>query len=236
MSKYSAFYGRMSANGSSSNADRVADITKRRTHKLIMNSPTRRTVEHMELVEQADKTLVLMHKEDKPSIVSDKETFYKRTILWLPDEGVQLGSYLKYDDKIYLATNISDIDFYPQAYVDYCNHEIEIKGESERIIVEYDNLGRPHYKDYTPKFKIPVVITSKIYSVLDNSQMPLPEGAVILHVPYHEKVNIPVNYEFQFQGDNYQVTTVNMVNVLTDKDGNKYGYLEVRGQKDVKKP
>lgn len=235
MSKYSAFRNRTQASGKT-HRDGFRNSTKRQIRAYIENSPSRSIVDILQLEEQPDKTYDLVVAESQIAIVSDKETFYKRTILFLPDEDVQLGTYVKYDNKVYLATNISDVDGYPQSFVEYCNHSIKIKGEETRVLIGKDSLNRPQYKTISLDFTLPCVATSKIYSVLDNSQIPLPEGAIMVYLPYHEKINIPVNYEFQIHGITYQVTTVNPINVLTDDNGQKYGYLEIRGQSDVKKP
>jgi hypothetical protein len=235
MSDYSAFIGRMKAGGARNHKEALQMSTKRQAYNLIMNSPTSTSVEYMELAEQTDKTYKAVSMESKPSIVSDKETFYKRTMLFLPDEGVKLGSYLKYDDKIYLATNISDIEPYPQAFVEFCNYELLIKGEETRTIVGKDSLGRPQYKTHRVDYPIPCVTTSKIYSTLDNSQIPLPVGAILLYTQYHDKIKIPLNSEFDLLGDKYQITTVNPINTLMDKNGVRHGYLEIRAQRDVNK-
>lgn len=235
MNDFSAFYGRMNASGID-RRDSFMNSTKRQVETYIMNSLSRRTVDEMELVEQANKTFKLMHKEAKYTIVSDKDTFYKRTILFRPDEDTQLGSYLQYDNKTYLTTNISDVDGYPQAFVEFCNFELLIKVEKIRVEVGKDNLGRPIYDYIGEDYTIPSVATSKIYSTLDNSQMPLPVGALYVYIPYHEKIDVPVNSEFDMYGDTFQVTTVSKVNLLKDENGKLYGYLEIRGQRkdDVK--
>lgn len=233
---FEAFRGRVQADGID-HREGFRNATKRQIHNYIKNSPTRVSVEHLELVEQDDKTWTLETTEVKDAIVSDKETFYKRTILFPPDEGVKLGSYMQYDNKVYLATGISDVDGYPQSFVEFCNQIIKVKGEKTEILTgKKDALGRPEKKIVQSEYNIPCVATSKIYSVLDNSQIPLPEGAIMIYIPYHEKIDIPINYEFHIHGDTYQVTTVNKINVLTDENGMKYGYLEIRGQRDVNKP
>lgn len=230
MSKYSAFYGR---HRGLSKQEAIISSTKNKAYNYIMGSPSRRTVEYMGLVEQTDKTYKAVSMEDKYSIVSDKETFRKRDILFLPDEGVELGSYLKYDNKIYLATGISDVDIYPQAFVEHCNYELLIKGDKTKVIVDYDERGRPMY-DYvgSEDYTIPCVITSKIYSALDNSQMPLPTGAIMVYVPYHKEIDIPINHDFQVYGDSYKVTTVSKSDLIKNDSGKTIGVLEIRGQRE----
>lgn len=231
---FKAFRGRVQVSGKD-HREGFRNSTKRQVKNYILNSPTRSSVELLELVEQDDKTFKLETAVVKDAIVSDKDSFFKRTMLFLPDEGVQLGSYVKYDSKVYLVTGISDVDGYPQSFAEYCNQTIRIKGKETRIPDGKDSLGRPKFKTIYVEYDIPCVATSKIYSVLDNSQIPLPEGAVMIYTPYHEEIDIPVNYEFQIHGDTYQVTTVNKINVFTDEFGKKYGHLEIRGQRDVNK-
>lgn len=234
MSKYSAFYGRHG--NSETKAEALDDSSKRQAYNLIMNSPTRRTVELMQLEEQPDEIFGLVSVESKYSIVSDKETFKKRIMLWRPDEGVSLGSYLRYDGRIYLATDVSDIDIYPQAFVDHCNYEFLIKNEPVRTRVGTDERGRPVYEYTESKYTIPCVITSKIYSTLNNSPVPLPVGAIMVYIPYHEKINVPVNHEFEVYGDKYKVTTVSTADLIRDRNGKVHGVLEIRGQREVDSP
>lgn len=230
MSKFEAFRTRMGVNGAT-HQEAMMNLTKRKAHNYIMGSPSRTNVEVYRLDDIGMGELALEHDETRYAIVSDKETFYKRTILFRPDEGVELGTYLKYGDRFYLATDISDVEGYPQAFADYCNHVLKLEGKESREIVGRDSAGRPIYKTTKPEYELPVHITSKIYSVLDNSPVPLPAGSVMIYLPYHDEMLMYVNYTFDFQGLKYIVTTVNPVNVLTNNEGRKYGYYEIRAQR-----
>lgn len=231
MSKYSAYIKRVQAGGKT-HLDGFRNSTKRQIRNYILNSPSRSTVELLQLEEQPDKTYRLTTAESKIAIVSDKETFYKRTILFLPDEDVQLGSYVKYDNKTYLVTNISDVDGYPQAFVEYCNYRLDIKtGETVRIQTGVDERGRPIW-DYIEKtITLPCTVSSKIYAVLDNSQIPLPEGAIMIQLTYHPDININVNDEFVIHGDKIQITTVSKDDLLFDDVNGLYGFYTLRGQR-----
>lgn len=200
---------------------------------LILNSPTLTSVDEMELVEQLDRTYELKLKESKPSIVSNVDSFYKRTVLFTPDDGIKLGSYLNYEGKTYLATKIKGNDIYPEAEIEFCNYEFTIKGIETEIEIGKDKFDKPEYEYITtPDYSIPCVATSKIYSTLDNSQIPLPVGALYVYVPFHEDIEIPVNIEFMVHGNQYKATTVEKIGLLKDAFGKWYGCLEIRGQRE----
>lgn len=234
MGIYDAYRARVQA-VSYTNQDDLIASTKRQAHASMMDSPNLVVVKNMVLEEQEDKTFMLSAREYKPSIVSDVDSFYKRKVLFTPDGGIPLGSYLEHRDKTYLVMKVNDDDIYPGAEMEYCNYEIEIKGEKVKVEVGKDDLGNAKYSSHQPKYKIPCVATSKIYSILDNSQIPLPEGAINIYLPYHENVKIPVNYEFVIYGDTFQVTTASKINLLKDRMGILHGFLEIRGQRGVSK-
>ena len=231
MSKYSAFRNRVKASGET-HLDGFRNSTKRQIRNYIQNSPSRSTVELLQLEEQPDKSYELTTAESKMAIVSDKETFHKRTILFLPDEDVRMGSYVKYDNKTYLVTNISDVDGYPQSFVEHCNYSLEFKtGETTRVQTGVDERGRPVW-DYIEKtIPLPCATSSKIYAVLDNSQMPLSEGAMMIKLTYHPEVKIDVNDEFVVHGDKVKITTVSKDDLLFDDNGDLYGFYTLRGQR-----
>lgn len=235
MSKYQAYIDRVTASGNTYQED-VMNSTKRQAYEYIMSSPTLVSIDEMELEEQSDKTFELKLKESKSSIVSDVDSFYKRTILFTPDDGVRLGSYMDYKGRTYLVTKTKEDEIYPQADVEFCNYEILIKGKDERFEIGKDEFNKPEYEYIAvPDFTIPCVATSKIYSILDNSQIPLPEGAINIFLPYHKEINVPINYEFDVHGDTFQVTTINKTNLLKDVNGELYGFIEIRGQRGQKK-
>lgn len=234
MDDFKAYRDRVRAISYSSQ-DNLITTSKRQAHTNMMDSPNLVVIKNMVLEEQLDKTFILNTREYKPSIVSDIDSFYKRKVLFTPDGGIPLGSYLEHRDKTYLVTRIVDDDIYPVAEMEFCNYELLIKGEKVRVETGKDDLGNAKYSSHQPKYKIPCVATSKIYSILDNSQIPLPEGTINIYLPYHENVKIPVNYEFDIHGDTFQVTTVSKINLFKDRMGTLHGYLEIRGQRGVSK-
>lgn len=230
MDFYKAFRDRVQVAGYTYQ-DSMQNSSKQLQHDHIMSSPTRATTDEMELVKQPNKTFKVETKESHYSIVSDVDSFYKRLILFLPDTYIELGSYVNYKNDTYLVTLTKGNDIYPEVEVQYCNFSFPVEVEKERIEVGKDEFGRPIYDYIGEDYTIPSVVTSKIYSALDNSQMPLPVGALYVYVPYHKDIVIPINYEFVMYGDTYQVTSAPKTHLLKREDGSLYGYLELRGQR-----
>jgi hypothetical protein len=237
MSKYQAYVDRVTSNGiNNSFQEDMSSSSKRQAYENLLTSPTLTSVDEMELVEQSDKTYELKLKESKPSIVSDIDSFYKRVVLFPPDDGVRLGTYISHQGKTFLTTKIKGNEIYPEAEIEFCNYELLIKGKSEKIYVGEDVFNKPEYEYITtPDYTLPCVATSKIYSTLDNSQIPLPVGALYLYIPYHEEIDIPVNLKFMVHGNQYTATTVEKIGLIKDKNGEWHGCLEIRGQREVKK-
>ncbi|MEK4025512.1 hypothetical protein [Sporosarcina sp. FSL W7-1283] len=233
MGKYDSYIARVTASGNTFQED-VMSSTKRQAYEYIMNSPTKSDVSIFNIIINEQGKHEFIEVDKKVTIVSEKtgKTFHEKSVLFLPDEDELIGTYMLYKNRMYLATEISDIEGYPQAFVEHCNYFLDIKvGEDQKIQTGTNSRGRPIFEYITPTIKLPVKQSSKIYSELNNSQVPLPEGAIMIKVPYHKDIKIKVNDEFFIHGDKIQVTTVSSDDLYFNSDGSLYGYYTVRGQK-----
>lgn len=209
MSPYSAYRERLNNSGSTSQ-DSIINATKRQQMSLMMSSPT---LSYVTLNDEEDT---------RPSIVSDIETFNKRRFLFLPDSEVNVGDYIKHDKKIYLATDKTTDEIYPQLFGELCNSVFKfVKGQT-RIIIDTDYRGAPIYETVDDEVEIPCVMTTKIYSALSNSPIPLPSGAMIIKIPYDPEIVVPLNYPYKIKSSQYKVTSVDYDNILDE-----VGYIEI---------
>lgn len=216
MSIYDAYKARVGASGASMQ-DAVKNTTKRQAINYIMSSPT---LSYIRLNDDVDLT---------PVVESDKETFQKRIYLFLPDTVINVGDYIhQSNNAIYLATDQDKDDIYPQLFGELCNEIFEMKVVGTKVIIGYDDFKRPIYRTVGDlDLKIPCVMTTKVPSMIDNSPIPLPEGAMIIKIPYRVGQIPPINYVFKYRGNqNYKVTNVSEENVI-----NGIGYVEIRLQK-----
>lgn len=237
MGRYDAYRGRVGIDGGL--GDEAFQIgtrnsTKRQAYELIMASPTRVKIDVMKLVLQVDSTYKLTLKETKYCIVSDVDSYDKRAVLLLPDESIKVGTYVRYRDKIYLTSSMKDNDEYPELEMLFCNYFIDFDGTTTRVRDGEDVFGEPNYVySKTEGFSLPAVFTTKIYSALDNSPIPLPVGALYIYAPFMKEIPLKVNREFLVHGDKYKATTVNTIGLLQDTyTGEWYGKLEIRTQRE----
>lgn len=213
---FNAYRNRVQADGETTK-EAVMATSKRQIVNYILDSPTLSHV-YIDMVE----TLKI------PCIVSDIRTFYERRFLFLPDMKVNVGSYITYGDKTYLATNKSESEVAPQLYGELCNTEFPINTKEEKVKIGVDAVGRPIYQNKVTTVVKPCVMTDKIYSQANNSPIPLPDGAIICKLPYSDKENhIPdINSIVSLYGNQYKVTTISMEFVI-----NNIGYIEVQMQR-----
>lgn len=213
---FNSYRNRVHADGNTVK-ESVATSTKRQMVNYILDSPS---LSHVFI--DMDETLLI------PSIVSDVRTFYERRFLFLPELAVDIGDYITYKNFTYLATDKVDNETYPQLFGELCNTDFPISVEERKIKVGTDSVGRPIYKIEKVVITKPCVMTEKLYSQANNSPIPLPNGIIIVKLPYSNKTNhIPkVNAIVDLYQNQYQVTTVSMEYVI-----NEVGYIEVQLQR-----
>ena len=216
MSYLDAYRDRVSPYGMTMK-EAILRTTNRQAINYIMDSPT---LSYVRLNQNVDST---------PVIASDKDMFHKRTYLFLPDTQVDVGNYIhQTDNTTYLAVDKKKDDIYPQLVGELCNETFLYVTEGTKQIVGYDDFGRPKTRIIDAKMlNIPCVMTTKVPSMIDNSAIPLPEGAMIIKMPYIEGQIPPVNYVFKYRNQlSYKVTNISYENVI-----NNVGYVEIRLQR-----
>lgn len=143
-------------------------------------------------------------------------------------EDIEIGNLLKINNHYWLvATFPEDNKIYRKAEIELCNDIFTLTFEGTKIIVGYNDFGQPIY-DYTDPitYNIPCVLSTKIYSTVDNSPIPLPDGSIMIKMPYKIGQIPPINYVFTYHNDPYKVSTIEYDNVI-----NGIGFIEMRLQR-----
>lgn len=213
---FNAFRKRTQADGITAK-DSVNVSTKRQMANYFLDSLT---LSHVYI--NMDETLEIL------SIVSDIRTYFERRFLFLPDLKVEVGDYITYKQYTYLATNKIESEIYPQLLAELCNTEFPYQSEERKVKDGVDNVGRPIYRIEKVITNIPCVMSDKIYSQADNSPIPLPDGNVIVKIPYvNVSKKLPkINTTVEIYQNQYQITSVSMEFVT-----NGVGYIEVQLQR-----
>lgn len=189
--------------------------SKQSQKKMILNSPIRKFVK------------INDSEELYPCLPSDVDTFLIREFLFLPEFVMNRGDFIHYDNYTYLITEHNTSDITPVANAELCNDIFTLTFEGTKIIVGYNDFGQPIY-DYTNPitYNVPCVLSTKIYSTVDNSPIPLPDGSIMIKMPYKIGQIPPINYIFTYHNDPYKVATIDYDNVI-----NGIGFIEMRLQR-----
>ena len=217
MSYFDSYRARVNASGTSMQSA-IYNTTKRQAIEYLMNSPT--------------KSYVYLNDNPDlfPVIASDKETFHKRVYLFRPETVIHVGDYIRQTDgSIYLAVDQEKDNLYPQLIGELCNDVFEyvLVDKNVKIVIDYDDFKRPIYDYKKDPIKLPCVLTDKVPSMIDNSAIPLPEGALIIKIPYVKGKMPEVNYIFNHRDGQYKVANISYENVFSDDAG----FVELRLQR-----
>lgn len=194
--------------------------TKMNQISYVMDSPSR-----SEVIINMDEVNPL------PSIVSDVDTFKYRKFLFCPDLKVYMGDYICHDNFIYLAVDQTTDQAFPQLYGQLCNFDFPL----EQRIVENKIGEKPNHEPIIKKeityLTKPCVMTTNIYSSFGNSQIVLPEGSMMIYLPFVENEPIPkLNQVIDTENAQYKVADLSYQKVIAF-GSKRRGYIEVRLQR-----
>lgn len=191
------------------------------------------------ITKSATKSNILMGQKpddmkDTVCIGSDVDTYKMRRFLFFPDTLVYKGDYIVENGLYYLITNLTFNEIYPQGFAEHCNETFDFVVGEEKIKTGVDKSGRPIYEIKKIIETYPCVLSNKVYSEADNSPVPLPDGAMIIKVPYFrdDKLIPDINRSISHHGDQFKIVNVNYDNVMKYRDGLEHGHLEVQLQRE----
>ena len=197
------------------------NITRKAQFELIRNSPSRSTVG--------------LHSKDNLefALVSDIDTYEKRRFLFNPDVKTYKGDYIYHDDFIYLVTNHTIDNNFPQSIALLCNYDFPVRVEeiTTHEIIGRRPSGQPIYKIEPITHTIPSAVTSKFYSAVENAVFSLPEGVMYAYLPYRPDEPSPqLDQEVLIYDQQYFVADIIKTNIL-NFGGIDKGYIELRMQR-----
>lgn len=197
-------------------SDGIRASTKRQQVKHLLESPS------LQYIKVGD------NEDDVPCIVSNEQTFLERRFLFLPDTDIRNGEYIHHQGFIYLVTDVTLDDIYPQAFGTICPEIFKVQIGTEKRQTGVDNYGRPEYEEVPIYLEKPCTYTTKAYSTAENAAVPLPDGVADLQIPYSEDYKVLPNYTTEYHGEKFTVTTVSYEHVIQ-----KVGYIKIRLQRVV---
>lgn len=214
---FESYKTRMKSTGKNP-VDYSKNNTKQSNVQMIMNSPTRRSIKINNDVTEHD------------CLVTDINSYELREFLMLPDTVIHKGDYLHYENFTYLVTKPTANEDFPKVTAQLCNFEFPIAETIEEVITGYTATGRPLYETVAKYITKPSVMTAKIYSTLDNSSVPLPDGAMSILLPYSD-ILPEQNKTITVHHSQYKIVDLIYQNTLVIEDITR-GYVEIRLQRE----
>lgn len=195
----------------------VKNSTQKSNYDAIMHSPTRKSVK------------INDELEDKYCLVTDIDSYEIRQFLFLPNTVVNKGTYIHYEDYVYLVVKGTSNEDFPKVNALVCNFQFPIKKTVIREVVGKLPNGRPDIRDIESVITIPSVMSGKIYSTLDNSSLPLPEGVQSILIPFRDELP-EINQNLMVYNSQYRITEV-LPQILI-RNNEVIGYFEIRLQRE----
>lgn len=161
------------------------------------------------LLDNAGKD-VLINGETKKALItnpsiSEAEERYIHTLL-----SVSRGDLIELEGENYIVITESITKRHSKykALIRHCNYEIEVPGETTRVIVGYNQFGEPIWEDIVgePSY-IPSIVDNKSFSVDTGNAINFPENQINVIVQDNEDNNAKfnVNFAFSVMGTNWTV-------------------------------
>ncbi|MCI1590129.1 hypothetical protein [Heyndrickxia oleronia] len=131
---------------------------------------------------------ILINDIEKQAIITNPQ-FSKNEERFISTlENVAQGSIVLMDNEKFLVVSESVTKRHSKykVKVKHCNYTIEIEGEIERVIIGYDDYGRPEYQEIQgdPIF-IPCITENKSFSI-DGYQLLVADNTIIVVVQDNE--------------------------------------------------
>lgn len=147
---------------------------------------------------------------------SDNEGATKRTIIGQVGD-FKSGSIVEYKNKKWLVTTyvLSDHDIYDKGVMEICNNVLVIETDPTQTLTGYDPTGRPIYESSpsTP-LEIDCITTTTIKDYETGVGINLPDGKMLITIPYFNHEKIAINTDFEMYNTSYKIIGLNYDDVI----------------------
>lgn len=158
----------------------------------------------------------------KKGAISSRTSKLKREVLTKHEDNFKSGDIVEFEHKVSKETqthlflqNLETKDGYDLSTMQFCNSTLTIPGDTTKTIVGYDGMGRPIYDEVTsPSTTLSCIAESKVYMSPDQEPINLPNGRLIVIIPYTDNAKVKLNFKFDMYGNSYEVSHVDRSQVV----------------------
>lgn len=162
-------------------------------------------------------------------IINQGKTFEDKNILLRPDQSINCGAIAVIEGMSYLVISFNENNLYSTANAKLCNNTLKLKGEPTQTVIGYDHRGAPIYETVEGvSVEVPCIAENKVMVGDSNQPINLPDGRLMVTIPYTIHDNININKTFNMYDTEYLIS-----NVDKTKSINGVGLIIITGQRKV---
>lgn len=149
-------------------------------------------------------------------VIEGNDDVNKQT-LFLPDTVIDKGSLVELGvNDVWLIVDSIQNDIYPKAKMQFCNSTLTIPGDITKTQVGTDLMGRAIWDEtVSPSTTLSCIAESKVYMSQDQEPINLPNGRLIVTIPYTDNAKVKLNFKFDMYGNSYEVSHVDRSQVIS---------------------
>ncbi|MEM4995014.1 hypothetical protein WKH56_20830 [Priestia sp. SB1] len=155
---------------------------------------------------------VLVDNIENNVVMNKGKTINDKRMLFRHDSNVKLGSIIDFNEKKYIAVNLvmDTNELYPSASLKLCNTSFELEGETTQILIGTDpRTNRPVYKTVeSSPITLNCIAEKTIFRSTTDEAINLPEGQILITIPYIEHKSIAESQKIDLYNDTYQIIDV----------------------------
>lgn len=157
------------------------------------------------------------------TIINKTNNYSVKLIHFKSNYSPRIGSLVDYNDKYHIILEIDNDEIFTFGKMEECNYFIDVQlGEKEKVLIGYEDNGRPVY-DYQTRYKRePCIVKEKYYTSDENAQLPVPEGKLEVILQYQDIPNLTVNSEATLYDKTYKIVDISHINVVDE-----VGFLKI---------
>lgn len=152
---------------------------------------------------------ILINGANVGARVIDEEKTDEKTLLFKPPFTVTMGSVAELSDGKWILVETFNDEVFPKAKIKQANQILPLTGLQTETQIGTDEFGRP-INEYVPTSPtlLPCIVESSIYQPKEDSVITLPNGKILVTIPYTIHDDISDNKEFELYGEKYKIVGI----------------------------
>lgn len=169
-----------------------------------------------------DAHVIIVNGEEKEVMVQSTSNYNERRILFKHDD-IQWGDIIEHENEKWIVTERPYFNkIHDKSKIELCTANMEFTVETDGVIIDFDRRGNPIYSTEpsieTVLFPCAIESISNLNTkTTTGQQINIPEGDMVLTIPYTTDELIRITSEFKMFNDSYTISGIDKSKVHHDK-------------------